>query len=331
MFDLLAKLLCSVATFAFPIFASYKALKANDPAQLTPWLMYWVVLACVLCVESWVGWAISWFPFYQDVRACFMLWLVLPQTQGATKLYFEYVHPTLTKHESEIEEFISRAHDQAKALGAQYIQRLIEVAKQILFGALPQAAAASRPSSPSPPQDAASFAQALFSRWRVPPLTPYAPQMATEFYNFVSSALQTDQAGARGGAGGNGGSAAGGGSLIPPHVRTPADKARFIALQRQRLKKAMAALESEMETIEVSGETAEDGMSDTPEDSSTGNGGGLFKSFSQGHLSTYEGDFDHVEMPVEGEAGGKTPPTSGGWLFRWSGGSSNPDTKAHQE
>ena len=38
----------SFASFAFPIFASYKALKANDPAQLTPWIMYWVVLACAV-------------------------------------------------------------------------------------------------------------------------------------------------------------------------------------------------------------------------------------------------------------------------------------------
>lgn len=50
----------SVATFLFPVFASYKALKNNDPAQLTPWLMYWVVLAVGLLVESWVGWILVW-------------------------------------------------------------------------------------------------------------------------------------------------------------------------------------------------------------------------------------------------------------------------------
>ncbi|KAF8535836.1 TB2/DP1, HVA22 family-domain-containing protein [Trichophaea hybrida] len=297
MFDLFAKLLCSIATFAFPIFASYKALKANDPAQLTPWLMYWVVLACTLCVESWVGWAVSWIPFYQDIRACFMLWLVLPQTQGATKLYFEYVHPTLNKHESEIEEFIARTHDQAKAAGAEYVQRLIEMAKQALFGALPQAASvAERPSTPArtTPQ--------------VPPLTPYAPQMATDFYNFLSTALQQQP---------GGGPITGG--LIPAHVKSPADKARFIELQRQRLKTVMAALESEMESIQ--GGAMGDAMSDTAaasadEDSGTG---GLFKSYSQGHLSTYEGDFDHVSM-ADATAAAPAPATTGGmWFWGWGG------------
>lgn len=50
----------SVASTLFPLFASYKALKTADPAELTPWLMYWVVLACVLLVESWTGWLLVW-------------------------------------------------------------------------------------------------------------------------------------------------------------------------------------------------------------------------------------------------------------------------------
>lgn len=51
----------SVASFLFPLFASYKALKTSDPAQLTPWLMYWVVLACALLVESWTDWFLVWY------------------------------------------------------------------------------------------------------------------------------------------------------------------------------------------------------------------------------------------------------------------------------
>lgn len=52
--------LSSVASFLFPIFASYKALKTSDPAQLTPWLMYWVVFSCCLLVESWFTFILTW-------------------------------------------------------------------------------------------------------------------------------------------------------------------------------------------------------------------------------------------------------------------------------
>lgn len=237
-----------------------------------------------------------------------MLWLVLPQTQGATKLYFEYVHPTLTKHETEIEEFISRAHDQAKAVGAEYVQRAFEILKQLIFGALPQAAAEEAPPAPIP-HDAASFAQALFSRWRVPPLTPYAPQMATDFYAFLSSALQ--QAGTGGSAG------TGTSNLIPPHIKGTAEKKRFIELQKQRLQTVMAALETEMER--GGADTSAAGSVDTAAASAdAGSSGGLFKSYSQGHLSTYEGDFDHVEM-ADAAVPASTPPVAsgGGWLFGW--------------
>lgn len=58
-------LISAIAAFLFPIFASYKALKANDPTQLTPWLMYWVVIAGVVVVENFLGWFL-----YQYVSDC---------------------------------------------------------------------------------------------------------------------------------------------------------------------------------------------------------------------------------------------------------------------
>lgn len=51
----------SIASFLFPIFASYKALKTSDPAQLVPWLMYWVVFSCCLLAESWVYFILAWY------------------------------------------------------------------------------------------------------------------------------------------------------------------------------------------------------------------------------------------------------------------------------
>ncbi|KAI5815220.1 TB2/DP1, HVA22 family-domain-containing protein, partial [Pyronema omphalodes] len=252
----------SVATFAFPVFASYKALKSNDPSQLTPWVIYWVVMSCVFFVESWIGWAISWFPFYQDARAIFMLWLVLPQTQGATKLYFEYIHPQLSEHEQQIEEFIAKSHEQAKAAGAEYIQRLIESAKAAIFGGLVNDG---RPMTPVP-TDAAGYAQHLFNRWKVPQIGN-APQLASDLYSFMSTALNQPPQG-------QGNEKQHATNLIPPHVKTQQEKQRFIELQRERLKTVMAALESEME-----------GLEPKP----------IPKSMSQGNISV-AGDFEKVSL-----------------------------------
>lgn len=51
----------AIFTVLFPIFASYKALRTSDPAQLTPWLMYWVVLSSALLIESWTVFILGWY------------------------------------------------------------------------------------------------------------------------------------------------------------------------------------------------------------------------------------------------------------------------------
>lgn len=236
-----------------------------------------------------------------------MLWLVLPQFQGATRLYVEHIHPTLEAHEKEIEDFITRTHDQAKAAGVEYIRKLLHMAREQLFG--PQeAAAASQPQQPLS-QDAASFVTNLFSRWNVPPITPYAPQMATDFYHFLSSALQQQQP--EKSADGMPNSA----TLIPAGIEGKVEKTRFIELQRERLRMVMAALEQEMDTIRGSGDAGNTSVAAVLDNASDKDH--FSRSPSYGNMA---GDFDHVSMS---DAENEVPtfvgtPKSGGW-FGWGG------------
>ncbi|KAJ8119056.1 hypothetical protein ONZ43_g3871 [Nemania bipapillata] len=126
MFNIIAHFFASIASFLFPLFASYKALKTSDPAQLTPWLMYWSVLSCALLAESWTEFILVWVPFYSWIRLGFLLWLVLPSTQGARVLYEGYLHPYLEENELAIEDFIASAHDRFKEAGIRYLKQAIE-------------------------------------------------------------------------------------------------------------------------------------------------------------------------------------------------------------
>ncbi|KAI5852978.1 TB2/DP1, HVA22 family-domain-containing protein [Morchella snyderi] len=327
MFGLLSKLLSSVATFLFPVFASYKALKANDPSQLTPWLMYWVVIGCITVVESWTGWILCWLPFYQEIRAGFMMWLVLPQFQGATRLYVEHVHPTLEAHEKEIEDLITRTHDQAKAAGIDYIRKLIHMAREQLFGPLPEGSEAKmQPLS----QDAASFVTNLFSKWNVAPIASGAPQRATEFYQFLSSALQ--QQTPEGGPVGTP-HPANTATLIPASIEGKEEKARFIEMQKEKLKTLMAALEQEAETNRVSGDASHTSVAAVLDNASDANKANVSRSPSSGNMA---GDFDHVTMS-DAEKEGLTfigTPRTGGW-FSWGGkpvaGPAGGERKEHNE
>ncbi|KAF6804879.1 Receptor expression-enhancing protein 2 [Colletotrichum musicola] len=239
MFDIFAHLLSSIASFLFPLFASYKALKTSDPAQLTPWLMYWVVLACALLVESWTEWILVWVPFYAYIRLLFLLYLVLPQTQGARIIYQTHVHPFLEDNEAQIEEFIAEAHDRLKAAGIAYLKRAIELIKTNVLG-LP-------PGEPEPaPQPAAassqSYTQSLLARFSVP-AARWAPAGNTgaDFYNLLAGAVSA--------AAGAGGAShppdlSRSGSLIPPELQG-GERTSFIAAQRERLALLLKALERE--------------------------------------------------------------------------------------
>ncbi|KAK6810889.1 TB2/DP1 HVA22 family protein [Aspergillus parasiticus SU-1] len=163
MFGIIADLLSSIITILFPIFASFKALRSANPSQLAPWLMYWVVLSAILMAESWTVWILGWLPFYSWIRLFFFSYLVLPQTQGAKILYQTYVDPFLAQHEREIEEFIGRSHERAKALGLQYFYQALDWVRENVFHLPAQQAA-----TPPPATGPAAYAQSLLSRFNVP-------------------------------------------------------------------------------------------------------------------------------------------------------------------
>ncbi|KXH39646.1 HVA22 family TB2/DP1 protein [Colletotrichum simmondsii] len=253
MFDIFAHLLSSIASFLFPLFASYKALKTSDPAQLTPWLMYWVVLACALLVESWTEWILVWIPFYAYFRLLFLLYLVLPQTQGARIIYQTHVHPFLQDNEAQIEEFISEAHDKLKAAGIAYLKRAIELIKTNVLGLppgdpepAPQPSAAAAPAG-HPPQ---SYTQSLLARFSVPAArwapTAAAGHTGADFYNLLAGAYSAATGG------GQHQDLSKSGSIIPPNLQG-GERTSFIAAQRERLAFLLKALEREEAATSSSG------------------------------------------------------------------------------
>ncbi|KAK0744338.1 TB2/DP1, HVA22 family-domain-containing protein [Apiosordaria backusii] len=267
MFDIFAKLLSSIASFLFPLFASYKALKTSDPAQLTPWLMYWVVLACALLVESWTEWFLYWIPFYAYLRFFFLLYLVLPQTQGARYIYEEYVHPKLEENETAIEEFIASAHDRLKAAGIAYFKQAIEYLKTQILGFPPSPDTASSSTAPQPqqPQTPQSYTQSLLAKFTLPsarwgstagPTPPsHTASLGSDFYSFLASAVSAAAAASASASAAPSTPtqtpqqppAASWSSIIPPAVRTAGASARmsFIQAQRERLNIVMSALDRE--------------------------------------------------------------------------------------
>ncbi|KAM0351937.1 hypothetical protein ACHAPU_002453 [Fusarium lateritium] len=256
MFDLFPMLLSSVACYLFPIFASYKALKTHDPVQLTPWLMYWVVLSCCLLAESWVWFIVSWIPLYGYFRLLFLLYLILPQTQGARRLYEEYVHPYLEQNETQIDDFIASAHERLTAAGMSYLKLAIEQFKIKVLGLPP-----SEPESP-PPETAQGYTQTLLSRFNVPAARwggNNANSSGTDFYSLLSSAVAaaTNAGGQSAGTRTVGGEPTNSAALIPPHLRESGARMDFISAQRDRLNVLLSALDREAQDLRTDAQRAQ--------------------------------------------------------------------------
>ncbi|KAJ9649568.1 hypothetical protein H2201_007156 [Coniosporium apollinis] len=293
MFDILPNLLTTLLTILLPIYASYKALRTSDPAQLTPWLMYWVIVSLINTVES-TFWIITWFPFYAYLRLALGLYLVAPGKQGATFLYTTYVHPFFEDHEREIDEWISEAHDKAKAAGLQYMKQAIEWVKVNVLGMQP------KPPSP-PPSRHVSYTQALLSRFNLPSAREGLAAPAGDFYALLSAALQTTTA--------SGGSRdvqaeslSTSGTLIPPHLDSAEDRMSYVAAQRERLRVLLQAFDHEADNL-AAGRSRE-----APEERRTE---GMSKSRS-------ELDFDKIERDEAAEGRRGSRPASGGWMpWNW--------------
>ncbi|EMS25092.1 TB2/DP1/HVA22-related protein [Rhodotorula toruloides NP11] len=131
MFYYLCKVVCTTSSILYPLFASYKALRPPQSVgrsqqeqheQMERWLMFWCVMAGVWVWEDWAEWSVRWFPFYHEVKTLAILWLVLPQVQGASYIYINYLSPFLTAHEADIDAALSDARSSATRMGLNYLQ-----------------------------------------------------------------------------------------------------------------------------------------------------------------------------------------------------------------
>ncbi|KAI0875782.1 TB2/DP1, HVA22 family-domain-containing protein [Hypoxylon argillaceum] len=332
MFNIIAHFFASIASFLFPLFASYKALKTSDPTQLTPWLMYWSVLSCALLAESWTDFILVWIPFYSWIRLGFLLWLVLPSTQGARVLYEGYLHPYLQENELAIEDFIASAHDRFKAAGIRYLKQAIELIRTRVFN-LPPSEAQEETRAAAAPQ---GYTQALLARFSVPAANWAASNAGNaghDFYNLLAGAVSAASGGLSTSARSD---AAARGTLIPANIGGAQEKITFIAAQRERLAIMMGALDREAAELQHSeehrraadqsrkpGSMSLDGQEPSRPPSGYSVGSALSKSRS-------EVDFEKIDAPsgAEDDDGSRrrtgyneedAGAAKGGWLFGWGG------------
>uniref|UniRef100_A0A0R3S0M5 Receptor expression-enhancing protein n=1 Tax=Elaeophora elaphi TaxID=1147741 RepID=A0A0R3S0M5_9BILA len=98
-----AELICNVFGFAYPAYASVKAIRTPNKEDDTQWLMYWTVFASFSIADSMISGITNSFPTYWLFKAAFLLYLYFPNSNGTQMLFYNIVNPTI----SAIDDFIS--------------------------------------------------------------------------------------------------------------------------------------------------------------------------------------------------------------------------------
>ncbi|XP_061091145.1 receptor expression-enhancing protein 2-like [Conger conger] len=112
----------------YPAYSSYKAVKTKNVKEYVKWMMYWIVFAFFTTAETLTDIILSWFPFYFELKIAFVIWLLSPYTKGSSLLYRKFVHPTLSKREPEIDEYLTQARDRSYATMMRFGKRGLNLA-----------------------------------------------------------------------------------------------------------------------------------------------------------------------------------------------------------
>ncbi|XP_070508236.1 uncharacterized protein [Chironomus tepperi] len=98
-------------TIIYPAYRSFKAVRNKNLKEYLKWLVFWIVYALFTCLELVTDALLPWFPFYNEIKVIFLIWLLGPSSRGSMKIYKNIIHPILVSREQEIDDMIQLAQE----------------------------------------------------------------------------------------------------------------------------------------------------------------------------------------------------------------------------
>ncbi|UZJ54287.1 hypothetical protein CBS101457_003607 [Exobasidium rhododendri] len=101
-FNIFAGFLTNMIGFFLPAYFSMKALESPQPQDDIQWLTYWVVFGFFNFTESFIDIILHFVPMYYTFKTLAIVWLMLPQTQGAKTVYSRVLRPMFAQAKSQV-------------------------------------------------------------------------------------------------------------------------------------------------------------------------------------------------------------------------------------
>ena len=120
-------ILTAVITVVYPAIKSIQALETKgDDDDDSIWLTYWCVFGIFTLVDELGFFILSMIPFYFYIKLVFFLWMMAPQTKGATIIYKMLLRPLLLKHRKRIDEIIAEVKGSALSVAKDATKSAME-------------------------------------------------------------------------------------------------------------------------------------------------------------------------------------------------------------
>ena len=99
-------ILTVVITVVYPSVQSIKALESPAEDDDKVWLTYWLMFGIATLLDEFAGIILQFIPLYFWLRLLFFVYLMAPQTRGASTLYHTLIGPIMRQHKDKIQRFI---------------------------------------------------------------------------------------------------------------------------------------------------------------------------------------------------------------------------------
>jgi receptor expression-enhancing protein 5/6 len=75
--------------YGYPAVETAKVVRSkSDKDGLVQWTTYWVLIALILVVESWLSSIFDMIPLFGELKLLVLTWLIHPEFMGATYLWY---------------------------------------------------------------------------------------------------------------------------------------------------------------------------------------------------------------------------------------------------